>query len=274
LKVATSLLVLVSILALLSTSQNVTSLMNAAPLTTFEPTSRTFYPKTTEPKTTTVPPQPIISHPRQGETYQVGEPVTLQGYAKSTDPGNLLGWTPCNQMQWTGTGANQFQMTPAEGSNYQQTGVCETAIIFSSSGSQTITLDAWNKLDQHGHAEVTININKASAGPQSSDFDLTVSPTTTRVIQGSSTTFAVTVSPTTGPGEPVTLSASQVQGATINFSPNSRNLPYTSELTIKTSTQTPPKTYTITIEGTQVGVTGGTVTHTATITLEVDPIPQ
>ena len=263
-KVATSLLLLVSILALLSTSQNVTSLMNAAPLTTFEPTIRT-----SEPKTTTVPPQPIISHPRQGETYQIGEAVLLQGYAKSTDPGNLLGWTPCNQMQWTGTGANQFQMTPEGSSNYQQTGVCQSSVLLSSPGSQTIMLDAWNKLDQHGHAEVTINLNKASAGPQSSDFDLTVSPTITRVTQGSSTTFAVTVSPTTGPGEPVTLSASQVQGATINFSPNSRNLPYTSELTIKTSTQTPPKTYTITITA-----TGGSVTHTATITLEVVQPPQ
>ena len=158
LKVGFLLLVLVSILALLSTSQNVSGLTKATPLTTIPaPTTQT-----PESNTTTVSPQPIISHPLQGESYQVGEVIWLQGYAKATDPGNSLGWTPCNKMQWTGTGANRFQTTPTTGSNYQQTGACQASVILSSAGSQTIMLDAWNKPDQHGHVVVTINIVKAS----------------------------------------------------------------------------------------------------------------
>jgi len=201
----------------------------------------------------------------------MGIPVVLQGYAKSTDPGDLIGWTPCNQMTFSGTGANTFQLTPSAMANYQQTGVCQTQIIFSNLGSETIILDAWNKMNQHGQAQVTITIVTAPSLTADFDFDFTVSPTGGRNIQGQTTSYTITLALKYGSTRTVTLRAVELpQGSTYTFNPASGTPPYTSTLTIQTSNTTPVGTYNILIQGFfgQGGV------RSTRVTLEVENPPQ
>ncbi|HKM49863.1 MAG TPA: S8 family serine peptidase [Candidatus Bathyarchaeia archaeon] len=221
------------------------------------------------------PPQPIITLPSQGDSYQVGIPVQLHGYARSTDPGNLIGWTPCNQMTFSGKGANTFQIQTLDTSiGYQQDGICLAQETFTSPGLQTIVLDAWNRLNQHGQAEVTINIVQAPPPGQPSEFDfsLSLTPTATRLVPGGSATFTITVSQMVGSKQTVTLGiipSGVPQGATYNFNPTSGDPSYVTTLTIKTTFQTPPKTYLMTIIG-----TGGGKTHELSITLYVEQAAQ
>jgi hypothetical protein len=212
-----------------------------------------------------VPPEPVITAPTPNENFQVNGPVILEGHAKSTDVGNLIGWTPCNQMAWV---TSVRTITPVEisSSDFQTNGNCQTTVIFPSPGPQHIVLQAWNSINQKGTTSVDIKITPVSS---TFDFDFSVSPTQTRVAQGSSVTFTITVSMKSGSTQTVTLSASGVPpDATPNFNPHSGNPSYTSTLTIQTSTKTPPSSaqtpYTI-----KISATGGGVTITHTITLEV-----
>jgi Zn-dependent metalloprotease len=99
-----------------------------------------------------------------------------------------------------------------------------------------------------------------SSGP---DFALSASPTSRTVLQGASTTYAITETPSGGFTGSVTLAASGLPtGATAAFSPNPTT--GTSTLTVTTATTTPAGSFTITITG-----TSGTLSHTTTVTLVV-----
>jgi hypothetical protein len=98
------------------------------------------------------------------------------------------------------------------------------------------------------------------------DFSISASPSSQTVVQGRSTNYTVTSTPSGGFTGNVTLSASGLpSGAGATFNPN----PITggsgsSTMTVTTSSTTPVGTYTLTITG-----TSGTLTHTATATLVV-----
>jgi len=95
------------------------------------------------------------------------------------------------------------------------------------------------------------------------DFSVSASPSGQTVIEGSATTFGVTVAPVNGFSSQVTMSVSGLPaGAQGSFSPNPAT--GSSTLTITTLSSTPVGAYTLTIIG-----TSGTLTHSTTVTLTV-----
>jgi hypothetical protein len=95
------------------------------------------------------------------------------------------------------------------------------------------------------------------------DFGLSASPSSQTIVRGGSTTYTVSVSPTGGFSASVSLSASGLPGgATASFAPNPTG--GASTLKIQTTASTKLGSYTITVTG-----TSGSLTHTATATLQV-----
>jgi hypothetical protein len=113
-----------------------------------------------------------------------------------------------------------------------------------------------------------LNVNKAiraCAAPPSPDFSLSASPASQSVLQGGSTSYSVTVTPTGGFTGSVTLSVSGLpSGATGTFNPNPTTA--TSTLNVSTAATTPTGSYVLTITG-----TSGALTRTTTVTLVVQP---
>jgi len=103
--------------------------------------------------------------------------------------------------------------------------------------------------------------------PSTSNFQVSVSPKSSSIFQGESTTAIVSVSLEGGSARTVTLSASNLPtGVTASFDPMEGTPPFTSTLTISTSESTPTGTYSITITATYADVT-----RTTSFTLVVIP---
>jgi hypothetical protein len=101
------------------------------------------------------------------------------------------------------------------------------------------------------------------AGP---DFSISASPASQTVLQTASTSYTVTVTPSGGFNDTITLSASGLPaGATATFNPPTIASSGSSTMTVTTSS-TPVGSYTITITG-----TSPTVTHSTAVTLVVNP---
>jgi|GEM_PF-6451368 len=99
----------------------------------------------------------------------------------------------------------------------------------------------------------------------SSDFTVTINPTSGSVTQGSSTNATVSVTRLGVFGGTVSLTASGLpSSASASFSPSSGTPSFNSTMTISTSSSTPAGTYTVTVTG-----TGGGLTRTATYSLTV-----
>ena len=95
------------------------------------------------------------------------------------------------------------------------------------------------------------------------DFSISVSPSSQSVVQGSSTSYTVTISPSSTFNGAVQLSGSGLPaGAGATFSPNPATS--TSTMTVTTSASTPTSTSTITVTG-----INGSLSHTAITTLAV-----
>jgi subtilase family serine protease len=95
------------------------------------------------------------------------------------------------------------------------------------------------------------------------NFTLSASPSSETVTAGGSATYTVSVSPSGGFNDSVTLSVSGLpSGASANFSPDPATS--SSTLSVSTSTSTPAGTYTLTITG-----TGGGINRSATVSLVV-----
>ncbi len=108
-----------------------------------------------------------------------------------------------------------------------------------------------------------LNAAKAVGAPLGPDYTLLVSPTTRSVPQGGSTTYTVTVSPSNGFSDPVTLAVTGLpSGAAGTFSPNPATT--ASTLSITTSNNTPLTSSTLTING-----TSGAHAHSTSATLSV-----
>jgi uncharacterized membrane protein len=105
--------------------------------------------------------------------------------------------------------------------------------------------------------------------PPPPDFSLSASPTSQTVIQGSSTSYSVSINPIGGFSGAVTLSASNLPaGAAGTFNPNPA--PGTSSaLSVTTSASTPAGSFTFTITG-----VSGSLTRTTTATLVVNQPPD
>jgi hypothetical protein len=101
--------------------------------------------------------------------------------------------------------------------------------------------------------------------PPAADFTLTASPSSQTVVQGASTTYTATVTPSGGFTGTVTFSVSGLPaGASGSFNPASVTSSGTSTLTVTTSTTTPPGSYPLTITG-----TSSTLVHSTSVTLVV-----
>jgi thermitase len=97
------------------------------------------------------------------------------------------------------------------------------------------------------------------------DFSLSTAQTSRTVVQGSSTTYAVTITPANGFTSSVALSVSGLPtGASGAFAPKSATT--SSVLTVTTTSSTPTGTYTLGISG-----TSGTLERTTAATLVVSP---
>lgn len=207
------------------------------------------------------PPQPVIAAPSQAnEQFGVKVPVVLRGSARSTDPGDLLGWTPCNQMQWvTSVGSP----TPVSSPSFQQDGMCQATVPFPAPGAQVITLLAWNRLKQVGSASRAIDV---VATPKF-NFNVSLSPPSWRMtVGGVNATVEVDVSLLTGPAQPVDISVSGLPvGLSSNLSVNNANPPYSSILTLTSTPASIPGVYTVAVSG-----TGGGTSNAADLTLRLE----
>src|SRR5437879_506392 len=126
--------------------------------------------------------------------------------------------------------------------------------------------DGRNRVDPRIQ-QTTANILNAFLGPRP-DFTLSASPSSRTVTPGGSTSYDVTISPTGGFTGSVTLSVSGLPtGVNGSFTPKPATAPST--LAVTTSPSTPTGAYTLTITG-----VSGSLTHTSTVTLVVNPPPD
>ncbi|MEM5805035.1 MAG: hypothetical protein QW156_02575 [Candidatus Aenigmatarchaeota archaeon] len=133
--------------------------------------------------------------------------------------------------------------------------------------------------NRHGYVEVkaTATINCAPPAddqrievwyvlPAEFDFSIFLSPSSGTTTQGGSVTSTVTATLTSGSTQSVSFSCTNLpSGASCSFSPPSCNPTCSSTLTITTSSNTPPGTYSITVKGTRESKTRF-ATFTLTIT--------
>ncbi len=102
------------------------------------------------------------------------------------------------------------------------------------------------------------------------DFTITATPASQTVTVGSATTYTTTVTAQNGFSGTVALSATGLPtGVTANFNPASVSTSGSSSVALSTSSSTPPGTYTLTFTG-----TSGSLQHSATATLIVNPLPD
>jgi len=115
-------------------------------------------------------------------------------------------------------------------------------------------------------ANVTLVVNPAPVP----DFTLTVSPSSQSVIVGSGSSYTATVSPVNSFSGTVALTVSGAPaGVTATLTPNSLSGSGSSTLSVTTSSSTIVGSYTLTITG-----TSGSLTHSANVTLVVNPPPD
>jgi hypothetical protein len=176
--------------------------------------------------------------------------------------------------------------TPADAPGTME---AETTVI-TGNGSQTRGLDRWGDYtsmavdpaddctfwytNQYEGASGTFNWStrvgtfRLPGCSSGSDYSLSATPSSQTVTQGQGTSYAVNVTPSGGFGGQVSLSASGLpSGATASFSPNPTGA--SSTLTVNTAPSTPTGPSTVTITG-----TSGTLSHSTSVTLVVNPAPQ
>jgi len=117
-------------------------------------------------------------------------------------------------------------------------------------------------------ALVTATFDNVSINPTTGNYTLSASPGSLSIMQGTSGTSTVTVTPQNGFSGSVSLSASGLpSGVTASFSPNPAMA--TSTLTLAASGTATTGTVTVTITG-----TSGSLTNTTTIALTVTVAPN
>src|SRR5438445_8506393 len=160
-----------------------------------------------------------------------------------------------------GSGASPtFSPTSVTGSGTSTLSVTTTSDA--ATGSSPITITGTSGTLNH-----SIGATLVVTGPP--DFAISATPSSRTVTVGNSTTYTVTVTATNGFGSAVTLGAIGFgAGASGSFSPASIAGGGSSTLTATTGSTATTGTYTITITG-----SSGSLSHTASVTLLVNPAP-
>ena len=111
-------------------------------------------------------------------------------------------------------------------------------------------------------ATVTLVVNQPPP-PPSPDFSLGAAPASQSIVRGGTASYAVSIAPSGGFTDAVTLSASGLPAsAAASFSPNPTST--TSTLSVQTTTTTKTGMYTLWISG-----TAGALARTTTVTLQI-----
>jgi len=121
-----------------------------------------------------------------------------------------------------------------------------------------------------GDNQVSFQFTVTAPAP-SFDFTLTASPSSQTIKAGGAATFTVTANLVSGSASTVTLSVAGLPaGATSTFNPDQGKPTFSSSLTITTGVDTAPGTYTLTITGSDGGLSK-TAAVTVTIQSPVEP---
>ncbi|HUZ47753.1 MAG TPA: hypothetical protein VMW54_14040 [Terriglobia bacterium] len=150
------------------------------------------------------------------------------------------------------------------------------SITGAGSGSSTLTIST-NRHAQQGHYSLMITATSGSLTSQipltlyigtgpTGDFSLSSSPSSQTVVQGSGTSYGVTVTGSGGFSGSVGFSVSGLpNGANASFSPSTVSGSGTTTMSVTTSASTPAGTYPLTITG-----SSGSLSHTTGVTLVVN----
>jgi uncharacterized membrane protein len=130
-------------------------------------------------------------------------------------------------------------------------------------GSYPVTITGTSGAASHS-ASVTLVVNPAP------DFSVSASPPSQTVVAGDATSYPVTTSAVGGFNGSIDLSVSGLpSGASGAFAPANVLSADTSSLSVTTTAATPAGSYPVTITG-----TSGALSHTASVTLVVNPAPD
>src|SRR2546425_6793691 len=135
--------------------------------------------------------------------------------------------------------------------------------VYTAAGTYSVALTATNTVGSN----TLTKTNCITVPPPPPDFTISISPAKQTVHKGGSTSYTITITPSNGFTGQVTLSVNgQPSGSTTSFSVNPVNgsATSTSTLSIGTNATTKNGGYTLTITA-----TGGGLTHTATVALQV-----
>ncbi|AHH96905.1 hypothetical protein GCM10010174_74370 [Kutzneria viridogrisea] len=132
------------------------------------------------------------------------------------------------------------------------------------SGTYTITVKGTGSTSHTATYSLTVG-----GSTPTNDFSVALDPTSGSATAGSSVTSTVSTATTAGSAQSVTFSAAGLpSGATAAFSPSSVTSGGSSKLTISTTADTAPGTYSVTVTGTGTGAA-----HAVTFTLTVTGTP-
>ncbi|MER5997809.1 M4 family metallopeptidase [Nonomuraea angiospora] len=147
--------------------------------------------------------------------------------------------------------------------NIRAASVAAAIELFGANSAQcNTTKAAWSAVS------VAAASGEPACGTSTSDFSISLSPTSGSAAPGGSATATVGTQTTSGSAQTVTLSASGLpSGTTASFSPSSVTSGNSSTLTLSVGSSTAAGTYNITVTGT------GSTSHTATYALTVSSNP-
>jgi PKD repeat protein len=137
------------------------------------------------------------------------------------------------------------------------------AHTYSTAGTYSVTLTATNTAGSN----TTTKTNYITVAAPAPDFTIAASPSSAVVVAGGSTAYTITLTPVNGFSGSVDLSVTGLPpSSTGSFGADPVNLPPSTSfpLTVATSSTTKQGNYTLTVTG-----TGGGLTHTKTVTLQV-----
>ncbi|MEU6782416.1 M4 family metallopeptidase [Nonomuraea angiospora] len=147
--------------------------------------------------------------------------------------------------------------------NIRAASVAAAIELFGANSAQcNTTKAAWSAVS------VAAASGEPACGTSTSDFSISLSPTSGSAAPGGSATATVGTQTTSGSAQTVTLSASGLpSGTTASFSPSSVTSGNSSTLTLSVGSSTAAGTYNITVTG------AGSTSHTATYALTVSSNP-
>ena len=209
----------------------------------------------------------------------------------SPQPDFLVTATPSSQIVLRGNGTSYtVNVTPSDGFtgnvNFSVTGlpsgatasISPSSVVGSGSstlmvntststptGSYTLTITAISDtLTRSTQVQLAVNA-----------FSVAATPSSQPVLQGSGTTYSVSVAPSSGFTGNVNFSVTGLPaGATVTFSPSSVVGSGSSTLTVNTASSTPASTSILTIKGTSSGLTYSTQVITAVNSFSLTAIPS